>query len=71
MKLLALGSGTSLILGVLANEPLASIVYQATPGHPLVLAGVILAIALLGLLSTCIPAQRALLLDPMKLLRKE
>jgi ABC-type lipoprotein release transport system permease subunit len=50
---------------------LASIVYQATPRDPVVLAGVVLAMALLGLLATWIPAQRALSLDPMKLLREE
>jgi ABC-type lipoprotein release transport system permease subunit len=52
---------------------LASIVYQAkaTPRDPLVLAGVVLAMALLGLLATWIPAQRALSLDPLTLLREE
>jgi len=39
---------------------LASIVYQATPRDPLVLTGVVLAMLLLGLLATWIPAQRAL-----------
>jgi ABC-type lipoprotein release transport system permease subunit len=36
-----------------------------------VLAGVVLAMALLGLLATWIPAQRALSLDPLMLLREE
>jgi ABC-type lipoprotein release transport system permease subunit len=35
------------------------------------LAGVVLAMALLGLLATWIPAQRALSIDPMVLLREE
>jgi hypothetical protein len=35
-------------------------VYQPTPRDPLVLAGVVLAMSLLGLLATRIPAQRAL-----------
>jgi ABC-type lipoprotein release transport system permease subunit len=60
-----------LILGVLASRVLASIVYQATPRDPLVLAGTVLAMALLGLLATWIPAQRALSLDPLTLLREE
>jgi ABC-type lipoprotein release transport system permease subunit len=50
---------------------LASIVYQATPRDPIVLAGVVLAMAILGLLATWIPAQRALSVDPMMLLREE
>jgi ABC-type lipoprotein release transport system permease subunit len=38
---------------------------------PLVLAGVVLAMLLLGLLATWIPAQRALSVDPLILLREE
>jgi predicted permease len=70
-RLLAFGSAAGLLLGILASRVLAFIVYQATPRDPLVLAGVVLAMALLGLLATWIPAQRALSLDPMKLLREE
>jgi predicted permease len=70
-KLLAFGSVAGLILGILASRVLASIVYQATPRDPLVLSGVVLAMALLGLLATWIPAQRALSIDPMTLLREE
>jgi predicted permease len=70
-KLLAIGSLAGLLLGVLASQVLAAIVYQATPRDPLVLSGVVLAMLLLGLLATWIPAQRALSLDPLKLLREE
>jgi ABC-type lipoprotein release transport system permease subunit len=55
----------------LRTKVLAFIVYQATPRDPLVLAGVVLAMALLGLLATWIPAQRALSVNPMILLREE
>jgi predicted permease len=71
LKLLAIGSAAGLILGLLATRVLASIVYQATPRDPLVLAGVVLAMVLLGLLATWIPAQRALAVDPLILLREE
>ncbi len=71
LKLLAFGSAVGLLLGILASRVLASIVYQATPGDPLVLAGVVLAMTLLGLLASWIPAQRALSIDPMLLLRDE
>ena len=70
-KLLAFGSGAGLLLGILASRVLALIVYQATPRDPLVLAGVVLAMSLLGLLATWIPAQRALSIDPVTLLRAE
>jgi predicted permease len=71
IKLLAFGSAGGLLLGILASRVLASIVYQATPRDPLVLACVVLAMALLGLLATWIPARRALSIDPMILLRDE
>ncbi|HEY6306750.1 MAG TPA: ABC transporter permease [Candidatus Angelobacter sp.] len=70
-KLLALGSAAGLFLGILAGRVLASIVYQATPRDPLVLAGVVLVMSLLGLLASWIPAQRALSIDPLILLREE
>jgi len=71
VRLLALGSAAGLLVGILASRVLASIVYQATPRDPLVLAGCVLAMALLGLLATWVPAQRALAIDPMVLLREE
>jgi hypothetical protein len=70
-KLLAVGSAVGLVLGLLATRVLAFIVYQATPRDPLVLAGVVLAMMLLGLLATWIPARRALSIDPLILLREE
>jgi ABC-type lipoprotein release transport system permease subunit len=46
-------------------------VYQATPRDPVVLAGLVLAMAVLGLVATWIPARRALSVDPMILLRDQ
>jgi len=60
-----------LLVGILASRLPAFIVYQASPRDPLVLAGVVLEMALLGLLATWIPARRALSVDPMILLREE
>jgi predicted permease len=71
IRLLAAGSIAGLALGVLASRVLASIVYQATPRDPIVLAGSVLAMGLLGLIATWIPAQRALSIQPMMLLRNE
>jgi len=70
-KLLAFGSAAGLLVGILASRVLASIVYHATPRDPLVLSGVVLAMVLLGLLATWIPARRALSVDPLLLLREE
>ena len=71
VRLLAIGSLAGLILGILASRVLASIVYQATPRDPFVLAAVVFAMALLGIVATWIPAQRALAVDPLILLREE
>jgi hypothetical protein len=60
-----------LVSGNYFDRVLAFIVYQATPRDPLVLAGVVLAMLLLGLLATWIPAQHALSIDPAILLREE
>ncbi|MGC1461186.1 MAG: ABC transporter permease [Terracidiphilus sp.] len=71
LKLLLFGSAAGLLLGIFATRVLAYIVYQANPRDPFVLAGVVLAMLLLGLLATWIPAQRALSVDPLILLREE
>jgi ABC-type antimicrobial peptide transport system permease subunit len=71
LVLLLSGSAAGLLLGVLASPLLAQIVYQATPRDPLVLGGVILAMAMVGLLATWLPARRALTINPAKLLRDQ
>jgi ABC-type lipoprotein release transport system permease subunit len=58
-------------LGIVASRVLALIVYEATPSDPLVLTGVVVIMALLGLSATWIPARRALSIDPVILLRAE
>ena len=71
LRLLVFGSTAGLVLGILASRVLALIVYHATSRDPLVLTGVVFAMALVGLLATWIPAQRAFSLDPATLLREE
>jgi predicted permease len=71
LRLLAVGSAAGLFLGILSSRLLAFIVYQATPRDPLVMAGAVLAMLLLGLIATWIPAQRALSINPLTLLRAE
>jgi hypothetical protein len=70
-RVLSIGSVAGLVLGVLASRVLSFIVYQATPRDPLVLAGVVFAMFLIGLTATWIPARRALLVDPLILLREQ
>jgi predicted permease len=69
--LLSVGSAAGLVLGILASKVLSFIVYQAAPKDPLVLVGVVLTMLLLGLTAAWIPAQKALAVDPMILLREE
>ncbi len=70
-NLLMIGSAAGVLLGILAQSVLASIVYEATPKDPVVLASVVAVMLGLGLIATWIPAQRALALDPVRLLREE
>jgi len=69
--LLLSGSTAGLLLGTIGSQLLAQIVYQATPRDPLVFAGVMITMAVLGFVAICIPAQRALRVDPAVLLREE
>lgn len=69
--LLSVGSVAGLALGLLATKVLSFIVYQAAPNDPLVLGGVVLTMLLLGLAAAWIPAQKALAVDPIILLREE
>jgi len=71
LKLLGIGSAVGLLLGILASRVLSAIVFQATPRDPVVLAGVVAAMLLLGLVATWIPARRALAIDPAILMRED
>jgi predicted permease len=69
--LLSVGSAAGMVLGILATKVLSYIVYQAAPKDPLVLGGVVLAMLVLGLTAAWIPAQKALAVNPMILMREE
>ena len=70
-RLLAIGSVAGLVLGLAATRVLSAIVYQASPRDPVVLGGAILAMLAVGLIAVFAPAQRALAVDPAKLMREE
>ena len=69
--LLGVGSVVGLISGVFASGLLARIVYQANPRDPVVVGGVVLTMALLGIAASAIPAQRAMSADPSTLMRED
>jgi len=69
--LLSVGSVAGLVLGLLATKVLSFIVYQASPNDPVVLGGVVLTMLLLGLAAAWIPAQKALGVNPVMLMREE
>ena len=71
MVLLGAGSVAGLLAGVFASRLLGQIVYQANPRDPAVLGGVVVMMALLGIVAAAIPARRALGVDPSKLMREE
>jgi predicted permease len=69
--LLGVGSVLGLLAGISARGLLGQIVYQANPHDPLVLAGAVLIMLLLGIAASAMPARRALTVDPSKLMREE
>ena len=69
--LLASGSVVGLLLGVAAGKVLAHIVYQASADDPVVLISVAVTMMLVGVVSTAIPAKRAVTVDAVRLLRQE
>lgn len=68
---LAVSSLVGLLFCFFASGMLGQIVYQANPRDPVVLLGAVLAMTLLGLAASAIPALRALSVDPSKLMREE
>ncbi len=70
-RLFIIGSAAGLVLGMAAARVLAYIVYEASPRDPFVLASAVLAMLLLGITATWLPARHALNIDPSKLMREE
>ena len=69
--LLGVGSALGLLAAIFGSRLQGRIVYQADPSHPAVLVGAVLAMALIGISGSAIPALRALALDPSRLMRDE
>lgn len=71
LALLAAGSALGLGCGVLATQLMGHLVYEANPRDPLVLTATVATMALLGAAATCIPARKALKVNPSTLMREE
>jgi predicted permease len=71
LVLLGVGCLTGLLLGISASHLLDQIVYQANPGDPVVVVGTVIAMVLVGLAASALPARRALAINPSKLMREE
>lgn len=69
--LLGIGSLAGLVLGAGASRVLASIVYQASASDPSVILAAIGIMVLVGLVSTLLPARRAMKVNAAQLLRNE
>lgn len=69
--LLGVGSMLGLLVSICARPLLSRIVYQANPLDPAVVGGAVVAMMLLGIAASAIPALRALAVDPSELMREE
>jgi hypothetical protein len=65
------GATVGLFLGAAGARLMASIVYQASSRDPIVLAGAVCSIAVVGLAAAYGPARRALRIDPVQALRSD
>jgi predicted permease len=68
---LAVGLALGLALAYVLARGVSSLLFQVSPGDPLVFAGVTLLLAFIGLTATLIPALRAAHVDPLTALRTE
>jgi hypothetical protein len=57
--------------GAAGGQALASVVYQATPRDPLVLAAVPFSMALIGMAAVWGPPRKAAAVNPLEALRRE
>ena len=69
--LLASGCALGLCLGIAVSRVLSSVVYQASAQDPVVLVAVVALMGLVGVASACLPARRAVQVEPARLLREQ
>ncbi|HTV54010.1 MAG TPA: ABC transporter permease [Terriglobia bacterium] len=71
VALIAMGSAMGLLLALASAQVLASVVYEASPRDPRLLACVVAGMALLGVGASWAPVRRAMQVDPTVALRYE
>lgn len=71
LRLTLLGIAAGLLVAVAQGRLLSSVLYEVTPGDPMILLSVVAVLTLLALFACYIPARRAMRIDPMTALRYE
>ena len=71
LKLTALGLAAGLLGAVASTRLVSGMLFQVRPDDVATYGGVIASLGLLSLLATYVPAQRAMRMDPVRLLRHE
>ena len=71
MKLALIGVAVGVLCALGATRPLATTLYQVTPNDPLTFVAAPVAFALVAAAACCIPARRAMRVDPLVALRYE
>jgi predicted permease len=67
----AIGAAAGLVIALVGRRLLAASLYQANAGDPMTLAAVTVALLLVALLASWIPARRAARIDPMAAMRAD
>jgi putative ABC transport system permease protein len=71
MSLVAAGIGLGLVIAFAAARWIASLLYGIEPGNAVAFAAAALALALIALVATWLPARRAAAVPPMLAMRQE
>ena len=71
MVLVCIGLGGGLLVAFLLARLIAQLLYDVHPTNPLTFAAVTVLLAIVGLLASFLPAQRAMRVEPMEALRYE
>ncbi len=70
LALLLAGSALGMVAGWATSRVMANLTSFASPRDPLIMAAVLLAMLLVGVVATWVPARRAMEIDPAQLLRE-
>ena len=71
LSLALLGSGIGLVSAAAAARLMRSLLYEVTPGDPMTFLFVAIALPLIALLASVVPAWRATRVDPIVALKTE